>query len=121
MTRCDTGKNKERSDMNGKQKVEDITQEENTMTEEKEVDEVPEATELEDLCPIDQQPWDESACAVIEQRVAEKVMKRLKAEQSLEEAVAPDEDEVPVGEDYQHPEETIDEPVIATEPEPKED
>ena len=89
MTRCDTGKNKERSDMNGKQKVEAITEEEKTMTEDKVVSEVQEATDPNDLCPIDQMPWDESACAVIEQRVADKVLKHLKAEQAPEEVVAP--------------------------------
>ena len=101
--------------MNGEQQVEEISEEA------KMEEQVVEKLDEELICPIDAKPWDESACAVIEQRVADKVLKRLKAEQSSEEAVAPAEDEVPVGEDYQHPEETIDEPAIATEPEPKED
>ena len=41
------------------------------------------------ICPIDEKPWDESACAVMEQRVADKVLQRLKAEQAPEEVAAP--------------------------------
>ena len=46
------------------------------------------------ICPIDEKPWDESACAVMEQRVAEKVLKRLQSGQAPEEVVALD-DECP--------------------------
>ena len=89
MTWCDTGKNKERSDMNGEQQVEEISEEEKIMTEEKLVSEVQEATEPDDLCPIDQQPWSTSACMVLEERLLGKLLQRLQAEQPSEEVVAP--------------------------------
>lgn len=50
--------------------------------------EVQEATEPDDLCPIDQQPWSTSACKVLEERLLQKLLQRLRAEQSPE-AAAP--------------------------------
>ena len=96
--------------------------EEKTIAEQQCEAEIAAETEAGPTCPLEpDKPWGESICGLMEQRVIEQVVQHLKAEQPLQEVAAPAEDEVPVGEDYQHPEETTDEPAIATEPEPKED
>lgn len=69
--------------MNGKE----LLDEKRSVAEEQ--GEVEEAAEPDDLCPIDAKPWSTSACKVLEERLLEKLLRRLQAEQAPEEVAVP--------------------------------
>ena len=96
--------------MNAEVDEQDINNEEAKME-----DQVIEKIDEELTCPLEpDKPWEESVCGVIEQRVMEQIMQRLKAKQPLEEVPAPADE----GPELSEEPESSDELIEATEEDP---